>query len=79
MRKNALPTGAAQPVTNTVERVRAIFKNRSEPAAPPQKERKNVRRAKAEAATEEATPRELDEPEPHQLTPPRLPDELDGR
>ena len=77
MRKNALPTGAAQPVTNTIERVRAIFKDRSEPAAPPQNERKNVRRAKAEAATEEATPRGADELEPHQPTPPPLRDEVD--
>jgi hypothetical protein len=58
MRKNALPTGAAQPVTNTVERARAIFKDRAEPAAP-QNERKNVRKAKAEAATEEAASRGL--------------------
>ena len=48
MRKNALPTGAAQPVTNTLERVRAIFKDRPEPAAPPQKERSNFRKRKPE-------------------------------
>ena len=47
MRKNALPTGAAQPVTDTVNRVRAIFKDRSEPAAPPQK-RSNFRKRKPE-------------------------------
>jgi hypothetical protein len=48
MRKNALPTGAAQPVTNTLERVRAIFKDRPEPAAPPEKERSDFRKSKAE-------------------------------
>jgi hypothetical protein len=48
MRKNALPTGAAQPVTNTVERVRALFKDRPQPAAPPQRERSNFRTRKVE-------------------------------
>ena len=58
MRKNALPTGAAQPVTNTVERVRAIFKDRPEPAAP-QKERSNLRKKKAEADEAAEKPRPL--------------------
>ena len=41
-------TGAAQPVTNTTERVRELFKDRPEPSAPPQRERKNFRKKKRE-------------------------------
>ena len=65
MRQNALPTGAAQPVTNTVERVRAIFKDRPEPAAPPQKERRNLRKSKAEAdeVEEPSAASDTDKPE----------------
>ena len=66
MRKNALPTGAAQPVTNTVERVRAIFKDRSEPAAPPQRERHNFRKRKAEADEAEEPSAALDADKPEQ-------------
>ena len=40
-----LPTGAAQSVTDTVERVRALFKDRAEWTPKPQAERKNFRRA----------------------------------
>jgi hypothetical protein len=65
MRKNALPTGAAQPVTNTLERVRAIFKDRPEPGAPPERERRNFRKRKAEAdeAEEPIVALDADKPE----------------
>ena len=66
MRKNALPTGAAQPVTNTLERVRAIFKDRPEPAAL-KKERSNFGKRKPEvdgveesSAASDVAEREID-------------------
>jgi hypothetical protein len=42
-------TGAAQPVTNTTERVRELFKDRPEPSPPPPRERKNFRKRKRES------------------------------
>ena len=55
MIKHPLPTGVAQPVTNSVERVRAIFKDRPEPAAPPKKERSNFGKRKPEVDGVEET------------------------
>ena len=64
MIKHPLPTGVAQPVMNSVERVRAIFKDRPEPAAPPQKERSNLRRRKPEVdGVEESSAADADKPE----------------
>lgn len=65
MIKHPLPTGVAQPVTNSVERVRAIFKDRSEPAAPPQKERSNFRKRKPEVdgVEESSAASDADKPE----------------
>jgi hypothetical protein len=51
MAKNPPPTGAARSVTN--DHVREIIKGRPEPGAPPQRERKNLRRTPSRAATEE--------------------------
>ena len=48
-------TGTAQPVTNTVERVRGFFKDRPEPSRPPSTERKNFRK-KPKAEDDEPTP-----------------------
>ena len=64
MIKHPLPTGAAQPVTDAVERVRAIFKDRSEPAAPPQK-RSNFRKRKPEVdgVEESSAASDADKPE----------------
>jgi hypothetical protein len=65
MRKNALPTGAAQPVTNTLERVRAIFKDRPEPAAPRKKERSNIgaRNPEIDGVEESSAASDADKPE----------------
>ena len=41
-------TGAAQPVTNSVERARKLLGDRPEPSAPPPRERKNFRPKKSE-------------------------------
>jgi hypothetical protein len=54
-------TGAAQPVTNSVERARKLLGDRPEPSAPPPRERKNFRPRKSEG---DATAGRSAEPEP---------------
>jgi hypothetical protein len=55
-RRNIL-TGAAQPVTNSVERARGFLKDREEPHAPPSK-RQTFRRTKPESDDEKEPPGE---------------------
>ena len=52
-------TGAAQPVTNSVERARGFLKDREEPHAPPSK-RKKFRRTKPKTDEEREPPAEHD-------------------
>ena len=59
-----LPTGAAQSVTDTVERVRALFKDRAEWTPKPQAERKNFRRAYKPEQEPNSEPAEASTPEP---------------
>ena len=49
----ALLTGAAQPMTNGVERAHEHFKHHLEPSQPPSKERPNFRTRKPEAKSAE--------------------------
>ena len=57
------PTGAAQPVTNSVERAREHFKAHPEPAPPPPS-RKNVWTRKPDPAEVEGPATEPDDNEP---------------